>query len=127
MNTANIDKVVSAGLEFVRALNELYGPEKSNTVWSVISETLEPDINRKLCFGMLCYDEKMQVEFRSTYKSSRLDTIRALRTAGDFDLKTANDVWRESTNRFTTVICNSVTSARVLSSALKNNYCLITP
>jgi hypothetical protein len=127
MIPSDIDRVVSAGFEFIRALNELYGAEKSNEIWNIISNSIEPEINRKLCFAMLCQDSTLQVEFRATLKSNRLDIIRALRAAGDFDLATANDISRDSTNKFVTVACNSATSARKLAASLKNNYCLINP
>ena len=90
----HVGPIVDAGLQFLRAITEAYGPEKGQEVWDSITNTLGPNVKGAIFFAMLTGHCSQNVRFVAGPQktNNQVNVIRAIRIATDMGLKDAKDL-----------------------------------
>ena len=71
-------KVISAGMHFMRAITEAYGPDEGMRLWDSIANTLDPDVKGEIFFAMITGEYNDRIHVRAI-GHDRVATIKAFR------------------------------------------------
>jgi len=88
-------EIIQSGMNFMRAITEVYGTDEGMKLWDTIATTLDPDIKGQIFFAMLTgqYNDTVVI---NSFKpgSNRVARIKAIRvvTFPSLGLKEAKDL-----------------------------------
>ena len=92
-------QLLQSGIHFMRSIAEAYGSEEGMRLWDTIASTLDPDIKAKIFIALLTgeYNDQLtlqmdMVRYNHSGGSSRVEGIKAIRTATGLGLKDAKDI-----------------------------------
>lgn len=123
------EDVVFAGIEFIREVTRVYGPERGQAIFEALGHAMGEDVKGAVFFSMLTSEfVSLNVKFRApssygpgTCGYRKVEVIKAMRAAADLGLKEAKDLVESSEVRKETLKCASREHAKALRQAFRNN------
>ena len=86
------NSVVSAGLQFMRAITEAYGADQGLKLWDTIAGTLDPDVRGQVFIAMLTGSHNDTIVLRGVGVGyNAVSCIKEIRTWTGYGLKEAKD------------------------------------
>lgn len=89
----NEEDLLTAAINFLRAVTEAYGPDDGMKLWAGIADTIDAELKGKIFFAVLTgqYNSRIVLSrFDST--SNRIARIKSIRTITNLGLKEAKDL-----------------------------------
>jgi len=120
------ESLVQSSVQLMRDVTEAWGKDKGFELWEKISETLGDGVKGDIFFGMISGKHlEIKVRIRSARNvDSRVNMIKAVRTATGMGLKDAKDfcdaVWAGKPD---SVVCKTSGEARTLLATLRDLGC----
>lgn len=92
-------EIIQSGMNFMRAITEVYGTDEGMKLWDTIANTLDPDIKGQIFFAMLTGEYNNVITIHSHQNgANRVAMIKAIRTVTGLGLKEAKDLSDTLTN-----------------------------
>ena len=86
-------EIIQSGMNFMRAITEVYGTDEGMKLWDTIASTLDPDIKGQIFFAMLTGEYNNIITINSHQPgANRVVMIKAIRTVTGLGLKEAKDL-----------------------------------
>jgi hypothetical protein len=97
-NHDNRDRLVNAGISFMHTITDIYGAEKGMELWTVIADTIDPDLKGAIFMALLTgnyHQDRIHVKqpFQGPM-SSKVSLIKCIRNYDkrNLGLKEAKDI-----------------------------------
>ena len=86
-------EIIQSGMNFMRAITEVYGTDEGMKLWNTIASTLDPDIKGQIFFAMLTgeYNNIITINSHQPH-ANRIAMIKAIRVVTGLGLKEAKDL-----------------------------------
>jgi ribosomal protein L7/L12 len=123
-----LGQVVYDGVRFLQSLTQHYGTEKGMEFWEALGSVMGKDVKGRVFFAMLTGETTGRIRFTidgTGYNPNAVATIKAIRTATDWGLKEAKDLYDGSKNKVVHVDCLTHEHGRVLAKELKDLGCKV--
>lgn len=89
----NRNELISAGIVFMRAITETWGPERGMEIWDKMAEAIDPDYKGAIFFSMLTGNNIGDLTITRVNESAAVASIKAIRTVAGIGLKEAKDMF----------------------------------
>ena len=85
------EDLISSGLDFMRTITELFGPEEGMAMWDTISTSVSQDFKGAVFFTMLTGSHIGDVRLVNADVQQYVEVIKVVRTYTGYGLKEAKD------------------------------------
>jgi hypothetical protein len=85
------EELVSSGMDFMRVITEMWGPEKGMEMWDTISTAVHPDFKGAVFFTMLTGSHIGDVRLVNADVPQYVECIKVVRSYTGYGLKEAKD------------------------------------
>lgn len=85
------EELISSGMDFMRTITEMYGPEKGMEMWDTISTAVHPDFKGAVFFTMLTGTHLGDVRLVNADVQQYVEVIKVVRSYTGYGLKEAKD------------------------------------
>lgn len=91
-----LERIIPAGIDFIRTITEELGPEKGMQLWEELSRCLGDDVKGRIFFDMITGNNSgIKVTFKGVnqlYHNTKIPAIKSIRSYCDLGLKEAKDI-----------------------------------
>lgn len=128
--SVTLDRVVTDGVHFLQSITEHYGAERGMALWEALGPAMGKEVKGRVFFAILTGTHVGRVQFivdttPGSYHPNAVACIKAIRTATNWGLKEAKDLYDSSKNRKVVVDCETPEHSRVLANTLKDLGCRV--
>ena len=85
------EELISLGIDFMRTITEMWGPEKGMEMWDVISTAVDPEFKGAVFFTMLTGSHIGDVRLVCADVPQYVECIKVVRNYTGYGLKEAKD------------------------------------
>lgn len=93
MTKAEQETIVSAGIDFMKTITDIYGAESGIDVWNNIADNVGSDFKGAVFFTLLAGGIHNEITLTEIDHANAITSIKAIRTATGLGLKDAKDAF----------------------------------
>lgn len=89
----DLEQIIPAGLEFIRVITQVVGPERGMELWDSMSQCLGDDVKGQIFFAMLTGETGTKVTMlRPGARDMKVNIIKTVRSYSGLGLKESKDL-----------------------------------
>lgn len=92
LSAENKSYIIQTGIDFMRAITEVYGTDEGMRLWDTIASTLDPSIKGDIFFALLTGEYSSTVSITGYTGNNKVELIKAIRSISGLGLKEAKDL-----------------------------------
>ena len=92
LSAENKSYIIQTGIDFMRAITEVYDTDEGMKLWDTIASTLDPSIKGDIFFALLTGEYSSTVSITGYTGNNKVELIKAIRSISGLGLKEAKDL-----------------------------------